>query len=67
MRPRPTLRLAVAAAVFAILAGCATSQPLREHRPGDAPVAGTDEDELWYAMQRAEAELVVALVRNRDN
>lgn len=46
-----------AAAICLALAGCATSQPIREHRPGDAPVAGTDEDELWYAMQRAETEL----------
>lgn len=51
-------RAAVASALLTFaLAGCATQQAVREHRPGDAPVAGTDEDELWYAMQRAEAEL----------
>ncbi len=44
-------------ALCAALTGCATSQPIREHRPGDAPVVGTDEDELWYAMKRAETEL----------
>jgi beta-barrel assembly-enhancing protease len=48
------------------LAGCATSQPVREHRPGDTPVAGTDEDELWYAMQRAENELKQSPLLVRD-
>jgi predicted Zn-dependent protease len=60
------LRTAWIAGVCIALAGCATSQPLREHRPGDAPVSGTDEDELWYAMQRAEAELQRAPQRVRD-
>ncbi|MFZ2752856.1 MAG: M48 family metalloprotease [Lysobacteraceae bacterium] len=54
------------AATVALLAGCATSQQVRDHRPGDAPVAGSDEDELWYAMQRAEAELQRAPQRVRD-
>ncbi|MCC7248924.1 MAG: M48 family metalloprotease, partial [Lysobacter sp.] len=49
--------MAASALLTIALAGCATQQAVREHRPGDAPVAGTDEDELWYAMQRAEAEL----------
>ena len=51
------LRITVLIALCSVFAGCATSQPVREHHPGDAPVAGTDEDELWYAMQRAEADL----------
>ncbi len=50
---------------FALI-GCATSQQMRDHRPGDAPVVGSDEDELWYAMQRAEAELQRAPQRVRD-
>jgi beta-barrel assembly-enhancing protease len=56
--PYGGLRTMFATATLCIaLAGCATSKPIREHRPGDTPVAGSDEDELWYAMQRAEAEL----------
>lgn len=39
------------------MAGCATRQPLRDNVPGSRPQAGTDEDELWYAMERAETEL----------
>jgi hypothetical protein len=30
------------ALLIAALTGCATSQQVRDHRPGDAPVAGTD-------------------------
>jgi hypothetical protein len=51
--PRSWLVLALSAA----LAGCATQAPLRDNTPGTTPVAGTDEDELWYAMERAEREL----------
>lgn len=58
--------LLLLAATVTLLAGCATRQQVREHRPGDAPVAGSDEDELWYAMQRAEAELQRAPQRVRD-
>jgi beta-barrel assembly-enhancing protease len=60
------LRMLGLALLIAALTGCATSQQVREHRPGDAPVAGSDEDELWYAMQRAEAELQRAPQRVRD-
>ncbi len=60
------LRITALTALCSFIAGCATSQPVREHRPGDAPVAGTDEDELWYAMQRAEAELQRSPQRVRD-
>ncbi len=52
--------------LMAALAGCATTQQVREHQPGQAPVAGTDEDELWYAMERAETELQRAPQRVRD-
>ena len=65
-RARLPLRIAALTALCAALAGCATSQPVREVRPGDKPVAGTDEDELWYAMQRAEAELQRSPQRIRD-
>ena len=41
----------------ASLAACASSAPLRDNAPGSAPSAGSDEAELWYAMERAEAEL----------
>jgi predicted Zn-dependent protease len=54
------------AVVAALLGGCATAKPVREHRPGDAPAAGTDEDELWYAMARAEAEIQQSPLLVRD-
>lgn len=62
---RPLALLALLT-LMAALTGCATTQQVREHRPGDAPVAGTDEDELWYAMERAETELQHAPQRIRD-
>lgn len=40
-----------------MLAGCATRAPVREQAPGSRPAAGSDEAELWYAMERAEREL----------
>ena len=51
------LRLAMLACAVAALTGCASSAPLRDNAPGSAPVAGSDESELWYAMERAETEL----------
>ena len=53
--------------MVAALAGCATQAPLRDNTPGTTPVAGTDEDELWYAMERAERELQLSpqLVRDK--
>ncbi len=48
------------------LGGCATQAPLRDNAPGTEPVAGSDEDELWYAMQRAERELMRSPLRVRD-
>jgi predicted Zn-dependent protease len=35
-------------------------------RPDERPVAGTDEAELWYAMERIERELQVSPLRVRD-
>ena len=49
-----------------LLAGCATGQKMREHAPGDAPTAGTDEAELWYAMERAENELKLSPLLVKD-
>jgi len=60
--PRVLLPLLAAA----LLAACASSAPLRENAPGSRPVAGTDEDELWYAMERAERELQRSPMRVRD-
>ena len=56
----------LACAVVVALAGCATRAPVRDNAPGSAPVAGTDEDELWYAMERAETELKRSPLRVRD-
>ena len=55
-------------AAFAIVAvlGCASQAPLRDNTPGTTPVAGSDEDELWYAMERAERELQRSPMRVRD-
>jgi predicted Zn-dependent protease len=52
--------------LVALLAGCASRAPVREIAPGSAPVAGTDEAELWYAMERAELELKRSPFRVRD-
>jgi beta-barrel assembly-enhancing protease len=49
-----------------LLAACASSAPMRENTPGSRPVSGTDEDELWYAMERAERELARSPMRVRD-
>lgn len=66
-RPGPTARALVPAFVLALLLGaCASRAPLRDHAPGDAPAAGTDEAELWYAMERAERELQRSPLRIRD-
>jgi predicted Zn-dependent protease len=41
-----------------LAAGTAAGQePIEAARPGERPPAGSDEDELWYAMDRAEREL----------
>jgi predicted Zn-dependent protease len=38
-------------------AGCASEAPVREATPGGRPQANSDEDNLWYAMQRGETNL----------
>jgi predicted Zn-dependent protease len=63
-------RLVVAAALAAVIGnavvGCASQAPMRQNDPGTRPVAGSDEDELWYAMERAEEELQRSPMRVRD-
>lgn len=54
------------ALLAALLAGCASSAPMRDNLPGTAPTAGSDESELWYAMERAEAELKRSPLLVRD-
>ncbi len=58
--------LILASALVFAVAGCASRAPVRDHAPGTAPVAGSDEDELWYAMERAETELKRSPLRVRD-
>lgn len=58
-------RIAVLATALG-LSACATQAPYRDNAPGTTPVAGTDEDELWYAMERAERELQRSPQRVRD-
>jgi beta-barrel assembly-enhancing protease len=53
-------------AAFTILAGCATQAPYRDNAPGTTPTAGTDEAELWYAMEREEEALKRSPMRVRD-
>ncbi len=63
---RPVARVAIAVALLVVLAGCATQQPMRKSEPGSRPVAGTDEDELWYAMEKSEEDLQRSPIRVRD-
>ncbi|NUS60829.1 MAG: M48 family metalloprotease [Lysobacter sp.] len=66
---RAVARTVVAAAlavVIASIAGCASQAPMRQNDPGTRPVAGSDEDELWYAMERAEEDLARSPLRVRD-
>ncbi len=58
--------LLVACAIATALVGCASRAPVRDIAPGTAPIAGTDEAELWYAMERAETELKRSPLRVRD-
>lgn len=60
------LRHVTGALILALLTACATSKPIRDNAPGTRPVAGTDEDELWYAMERAEQELQRSPLLVRD-
>jgi len=57
MKAHPCSRPILAMGLLALLAACATQAPVRDIAPGSEPVAGTDEAELWYAMERAEIEL----------
>ena len=59
------LPLALALTVLAA-SGCASRAPIRENAPGSAPTAGSDEDELWYAMEKAEKELQRSPLRVTD-
>jgi hypothetical protein len=59
-------RLALACIAAAVLAGCASRAPMRAQAPGGSPVAGSDEAELWYAMERAETELKRSPLLVRD-
>ena len=52
--------------LLALLSACASRAPVRDIAPGSEPVAGTDEAELWYAMERAERELRRSPFRVRD-
>ena len=54
---KAALRSFAIAVAAALLAGCASGAPLRDNAPGTVPTAGSDESELWYAMDRAEPEL----------
>ncbi|MCL1634340.1 M48 family metallopeptidase [Luteimonas sp. SX5] len=57
---------AIAAALLLCLTACASQAPLRDNKPGTTPAAGSDEAELWYAMERAETELQRSPLRVRD-
>lgn len=52
-------RTALAALLVAALAGTpmVAAETVEPARPGQRPPAGSDEDELWYAMERAELDL----------
>lgn len=50
-------RVMLSLLVMASVAACASRAPIRAQAPGGTPVSGSDEAELWYAMQRAETEL----------
>ena len=50
-------RWTVPALLLAALAAPAYAAGIDDALPGQRPPAGSDEDELWYAMERAETEL----------
>ncbi|MFY2762524.1 M48 family metalloprotease [Arenimonas sp. MALMAid1274] len=56
MTSRPALLLALSLA-WAGHGVAAAQAPVDSAKPGQRPPAGSDEDELWYAMERAEREL----------
>jgi predicted Zn-dependent protease len=51
---RPALALLL---LLATVQAAPAAEPIEAAQPGQRPVAGSDEDELWYAMDRAEREL----------
>ena len=61
-------RLALAGALLVALQATPSiaAEPIDPARPGQRPAAGSDEDELWYAMDRAEKELQVSPLLVRD-
>ncbi len=59
-------RTASLLATLLVLGACASNAPLRDNAPGTAPQAGSDESELWYAMERAETELKRSPLLVRD-
>lgn len=61
-----SLRLPWVIGGLVLLVGCASNAPLRDNAPGTRPVGGSDEDELWYAMERAEQELQRSPLLVRD-
>lgn len=60
------MRPLLIATLSASLVACATNAPMRDNAPGTTPTAGSDEAELWYAMERAETELRRSPLRMRD-
>lgn len=65
MKPLGALLLAATLGLASPPAGAA-DDPSDPARPGQRPPAGSDEDELWYAMERAERELKQHPLRVRD-
>ena len=60
------LRHALLLLLLALLTACASRAPLRDNAAGSRPVSGSDEAELWYAMERAEKELQRSPLLVRD-
>lgn len=54
---RQAAALALAGWLALAAAPAALAEDVDSARPGQRPPAGSDEDELWYAMERAEREL----------
>lgn len=59
-------RRTLAIGLMFVLIACASQAPMRDNAPGTTPVAGSDEDELWFVMERAERELQRSPLRVRD-
>ncbi|MDQ3039032.1 MAG: M48 family metalloprotease [Pseudomonadota bacterium] len=59
-------KLAAIALGVALASGCASRAAVRDNAPGTAPTTGSDEAELWYAMERAETELKRSPLLVRD-